>query len=72
MHPYLSEQLVHDRQAALVHEAEREALAKAARAAAAGARPTPERDDRFHLMPHVRQRGGLRRVVASLLRPSAA
>jgi len=69
MHPYLTDQLVHDHHATLEREARDHRLAKAAAAARAahGAAPGTAR-----LMPHVQERGRLRRAIATLLRPTPA
>ena len=69
MHPYLTEQLVRDHHATLEREARQQRLAKvlSAATAARGAAPGTAR-----LMPHVQERGGLRRAIAARLRPSPA
>jgi hypothetical protein len=69
MHPYLTEQLVRDHHLTLEREAREQRLAKtamAARAADRGGRAT------WSLMPHVQERGRLRRAIVALLRTSPA
>ena len=69
MHPYLTEQLVHDHHLTLEREARQQRLARAASAARAarGAATGTAR-----LMPHVQERGVVRRALAALVRLSPA
>ena len=70
MHPWLTEQLVHDHHRTLEREAREHALATVATASAAANRAaTP---GAYGFMPHVRDRSRLRRAIAALVRPSPA
>ena len=70
MHPYLTGHLVQDHHATLEREARQHALAKAAIATRKGRAEDAPGSSWF--MPHVQERGRLRRVIAALLRPSPA
>jgi hypothetical protein len=69
MHPYLTELLVHDHHLTLEREAHEQRLAKTASAARASDRRAPAT---WSLMPHVQERGRLRRAIVALLRTSPA
>ena len=69
MHPYLTQHIVQDHHATLEREAYHQRLASAASAAAAARRPGPAT---ARLMPHVQERGRVRRAIAALLGPSPA
>jgi hypothetical protein len=69
MHPYLTDHIVRDHHATLEREAHRQRLANAASAAARAHRTAPAM---ARFMPHVGERGRLRRTIASLLGPTPA
>jgi hypothetical protein len=69
MHPYLTDHLVRDHHAALQREADHHRLASAASAAARARRTSPATDG---FMPHVQERGRLRKAITALLGPSPA
>ena len=69
MHPYLTEQIVRDHHLTLERDARRHRLAKAASTATAARTASPATAG---FMPHVRERGRLRRAIAARLRPTPA